>query len=479
MRIRYKIFLGYVLAAATALYFLMAWVKNDVRKRYLESIEENMVDTANILGCLASNHVKNGKIDTASLNKIFQEVHQRSFQAQIYDVTKTSVDSQIYITDAEGTVLFDSKHPENIGQDFSEWRDVSRTLRGEYGARATRVIKDQPTSLIMYVSSPITFEGKIVGVLTLYKPVNYVTMFVKRAENRILIHTLWAFSILIILGIVMSFWITHPILKFTKYVNAVKNGKKASLPKLGKGEIAILAQSFDELREALEGKKYVEEYVQNLTHELKSPIAAIQGALELLSENNIPEEQREKFHKNINHEIMRMRRIVDRMLLLSQLENVNTINEKNTVDIIEIFQEIIKSVRTRSSKRSIVFDIPDSPINIRGDRMLLYEAFENIISNAIDFTEDDGRISICIEAESPTIKITISDNGSGIPDFAVSKVFNKFYSLPRPGKKEKSSGLGLSITREVIELHGGTVSIANDKENGGIRTVISLNINNQ
>ena len=473
MRIRYKIFLGYVLAATTALYFLMSWVKNDVRKRYLESIEENMVDTANVLACMASNQVKDGKIDAAALAKAFEEVHERSFNARIYDVTKTTVDSQIYITDAAGIVLFDSKHPENIGQDFSKWRDVARTLRGEYGARATRVIPDQPSSLIMYVSSPIISEGRTVGVLTLYKPVNYVTMFVKRAENRILLHALWAFGILVLLGIVMSVWITHPVLKFTKYVNDIKNGKKASLPKLGKGEIAVLARSFDELREALEGKKYVEEYVQNLTHELKSPLAAVQGALELLAEKNIPADQQDKFHKNINHEIMRMRQIVDRMLLLSQLENVNTIAEKNTVDIIEIFQEIIKSARTRSSRRRIVFDLPDAPVIIKGDRMLLYEAFENIISNSIDFTGDDGRINIHLEAAPDTVKITIADNGTGIPDYAISKVFDKFYSLPRPGKKEKSSGLGLSITREVIELHGGNISICNN-DDGGVATVIEL-----
>jgi two-component system, OmpR family, sensor histidine kinase CreC len=476
MRIRTKIFLGYFLAAATALYFLMAWVKDDVRKRYLESIEENMVDSANILACLADTYVENGKINTVDFNTVFKEVHERHFSAQIYDITKSTVDSQIYITDNKGIVLFDSGDPENVGKDFSRWRDVALTLRGEYGARATRKIADDPASLVMFISSPIVDKGEIIGVLSLYKPVNYVTMFIIRAEKRIVIHTLWAFAIVIFLGIVMSFWLTNPILKLTGYVNAVKNGEKTSLPHLGAGEMGVLAQSFDEMREALEGKQYVEEYVQNLTHELKSPIAAVQGALELLSEKNIPTVEREKFLKNINHENLRMRQIVDRMLILSQLENVHTISEKTNIDIIEIFQEIIQSVRTRSSERRIIFDIPDSPVMIKGDRILLYEAFENIISNAIDFTEENGKIKICIEPESSLVKITISDNGAGIPDYAIDKVFNKFYSLPRPGKKEKSSGLGLTITREIIELHVGTINIANNTEGGGTKTAIELHL---
>lgn len=477
MRIRYKIFLGFFLAAATALYFLMDWVKDDVRKRYLESVEEIMVDTANVLACLASNHVKDGKIDTTEFAKVFKAVHERSFSAQIYEVTKTTVDSQIYITDRNGIVLFDSGNPKNVGKDYYKngkgWRDVVRTLNGIYGARATRKNPEDPATLVMYIASPIVKDGEIVGVLTLYKPVNYVSMFIDKAELRIIDHTIYAFIILISLGLIMSFWITSPVLKLTNYVNTIKNGEKAKLPNLGAGEVGVLAQSFEEMREALEGKKYVEEYVQNLTHELKSPIAAIQGALELLSEKSIPPEQQEKFLKNINHENLRMRRIVDRMLLLSQLENVTTISEKMNVNIIEIFQEIIKSVGTRSSKRRILFDIPDSAVKIRGDKILLYEAMENIISNSIDFTEDDGKISICIEKADEKIKITISDNGAGIPDYAIEKVFDKFYSLPRPGKKEKSSGLGLSITREVVELHGGKVTIANN-EDGGVTTVIEL-----
>lgn len=471
MRIRYKIFLGFFLAAATALYFLMDWVKGDVRKRYLESIEEIMVDTSNILASAAANHVQDGQVNIIEFNKTFSKVHKRNFEAKIYDITKSRVDSQIYITDKDGIVLYDSGHPENVGKDYSKkgesWKDVTLTLQGKYGVRATRKNPEDPTSLVMYIASPIIKNDKIVGVLSLYKPVNYVTMFINRTEERILFHTFYAFIIVIILGMIMSIWITRPVRRLTDYVKAVRDGKKANLPELGQGEIGVLARSFDEMREALEGKKYVEEYVQNLTHELKSPIAAVQGALELLSENNIPFEQQQKFLKNINHENLRMRRIVDRMLLLSKLENVGTISEKINIDIIEIFREIISSLSTRSAKRKITLEIGDDPVKkIRGDKILLYDAMENIISNSIDFTDSSGEISIEINQDNDILKITIYDDGAGIPDYALDKVFNKFYSLPRPGKKEKSSGLGLSITKKVIELHGGRIDISNNKDNG-------------
>ena len=474
MRIRTKVFLGYFLAAATALFFMMKWVKDDVRVRYLEAAEENMVDMVNTLACFAAENTIGDEIDVSKIETVFSNVRKRKLQAKIYEVTKTSVDTQINITNAAGTVIFDSGTPENSGKDFSKWRNIRLTLKGEYGARATRIDKDNPASLVMHISAPIIRDGKYLGVITVYKPISFIKRFINLAEKRIMINTTLALIVLALLGLIVSTWLTYPITKLKNYVDDVRNGKKVSSPSVGTGEIKELAISFDEMREALEGKKYVEEYVRNLTHELKSPIAATQGALELLDEKETPAVQREKFLKNLRHENRRMRLIVDKMLLLSQLENVNTIFEKRDVNLVDLFREIIKSVELRAGTREMVFSDPDSPLILNGDGGLLYDAFENVLNNAVDFTANDGKISIKMEILESTAKITISDDGTGIPDYAIKKVFNKFYSLPRPGQKGKSSGLGLSITREVIELHGGSVEISNRNDAAGTQTVVIL-----
>jgi two-component system sensor histidine kinase CreC len=430
----------------------------------------------NTLASFAAENTIGDEIDVAKIKTVFSNLRQRRLNAKIYEVTKTSVDTQVYITNNTGTVIFDSGTPENQGEDFSRWRNIRLTLKGEYGARATRIEKDDPATLVMHVSAPIIRDGKRLGIITVYKPINFIKRFINLAEKRIMINATLAFIVLVLLGIVVSTWLTYPITKLKRYVDDVRNGKKVSIPSVGTGEIGELATSFAEMREALEGKKYVEEYVRNLTHELKSPIAATQGALELLDEKETPEEQRKKFLKNLRHENSRMRLIVDKMLLLSQLENVNTIFEKNSVNIPDLFQEIVKSVKLRAENREIVFNAPTSPLILNGDANLLYDAFENVLNNAVDFTKPDGKIPIEMELSDTSVTITISDDGTGIPDYATGKIFDKFYSLPRPGEKGKSSGLGLSITREVIELHGGSITISNKKDGNGTQVTIILPI---
>ena len=466
MKIRTKVFLGYFIAATTALYFLVQWIQDDVRERYLEAVEDNMVDMVNTLAVVCESTIKDEQVDIPKLKEIYKKLNNKTINANIYNIIKSKIDSQIYITDQNGFVLYDSSHTENIGMNFSKWRDVRKTLRGEYGARATRMYKNDPTSLILYVSAPIKHNGKLIGVITLYKPIDILLKFINIAEARIQVNAIFAFFLLLLLGLITSTWITYPIIKLKNYVDTIRKGQKTNMPKIGKGEIGELASSFEELREALEGKKYVENYVQNLTHELKSPLSGIQGALELLKENDIPKKQKEKFLSNIERESSRMSKIVNRMLLLSQLENIKTIHQKTHINLTELLNEIINSLQATNPKLKFIKLFPDQAIEISGDRLLIYEAIDNILKNAIEFTKQDGEIKVYLEENQKYIKLQVTDNGAGIPEYAKNKVFNKFFSLPRPGKNEKSSGLGLSITKEIVELHNGIITIDSYEKNG-------------
>jgi two-component system sensor histidine kinase CreC len=109
---------------------------------------------------------------------------------------------------------------------------------------------------------------------------------------------------------------------------------------------------------------------------------------------------------------------------------------------------------------------------VKGERFLLRQAFANLLQNAIDFSPEKGVISISVEAQDGTAIVSISDNGPGIPDYALDKVFTRFYSLCRPDTGKKSSGLGLTFAKEVADLHGGQIRIANRAEGGAEVTLI-------
>jgi two-component system sensor histidine kinase CreC len=110
---------------------------------------------------------------------------------------------------------------------------------------------------------------------------------------------------------------------------------------------------------------------------------------------------------------------------------------------------------------------------LQAERFLLQQAISNILDNAIDFSPEQGVISIADRIEAGQWRFTVRDRGPGVPDYAGRRVFDRFYSLPRPGSGAKSTGLGLSLVQEVAELHGGTVAIHNHPE-GGAELVLSL-----
>lgn len=473
MKIRTRTFVIFFLLVMVGFYFFAKWILDDVRKTYLESLEENMVDTANILSGIISNEISDGKIRSDNFESAFKSINRRKLSAKIYKLIKTKVDLKVYITDANGIVIFDSDQGKKTGQDFSEWRDVYLTLKGEYGARSTRTDREDPSSSIIHVASPITAGDRIIGVLTVYKPINFITQFIYNTKQKIIANAVIVILIVLVLGLIFSAWLTQPILLLTNYVKSVRDGKKAPMPKLGRGEIDALGKAFEEMREALEGKKYVEQYVQNLTHEFKSPLSAIQGATELLKDYDLSPQKRQKFLSNIEVETERMRQIIDRMLQLSMLENRKELKNVEEIDVAEMADKFVTNYKEFSSCK-IVFSTPSKPVIVKGERFLIYQALDNLIRNAIDFTAQKGDISLSVKEENNHVEIIVEDNGTGIPDYALDRIFEKFYSLPRPETNAKSSGLGLSIVKEIVELHQGKIELENRPERKGVRAILTL-----
>ena len=166
--------------------------------------------------------------------------------------------------------------------------------------------------------------------------------FMQETRRNIFIMGAIAAAAVVLVGTALSIWITRPIQRLTNYARAVRDGRRVPLPKLGTSEIGSLGTRFEEMRDALDGRKYIENYVQTLTHEIKSPVAAIRGAAELLRED-MPAEQRDKFLGNIESETARIQEIVDRLLLLSAVEAKRALDDQKPLDLRE-------PVRTRASE---------------------------------------------------------------------------------------------------------------------------------
>jgi two-component system sensor histidine kinase CreC len=266
--------------------------------------------------------------------------------------------------------------------------------------------------------------------------------------------------------------LTRSVEKLRDYAKEVSLGRRAILPKLAGGELAELGRALETMREKLEGRRYVERYVHTLTHELKSPLSAIHGAAELLQED-MPEADRQRFLSNIREQEERLQRLIQRMLDLASVEQRQGLQQPARVSLAALVEGVLESLHPRLALRNLKTEISiPAEAQVQGEFFLLEQALSNLLDNAMEFSEPGGTIQISTEASAGFHTLVIRDAGPGIPDYALEKIFDPFYSLPRPDTGKKSTGLGLSFVRQVAELHGGSIQVGNVQ--GGCEARLAL-----
>jgi two-component system, OmpR family, sensor histidine kinase CreC len=472
---RTRIFIGILLIYAAGIAFMLYRVVADIDPRYRESAEESLVETSHLLASLVEQDILAGTIDTAKLEPLFKSLYGRQFLSQIYSVTKTRVEMRAYITDRQGRVLFDSTG-KSVGADFSQWRDVNYTLRGQYGARTTPDVANDPSTSVMYVGAPIVWRGEVIGVATVGKPVTTFGQFVSAAREKTLYVGLVSVLAVLLLVVMVSVWLVRPFGLIADYVRYVRAQRSLNLPRLGRRAMGAIGAAYDEMRDALAGRNYVADYVQTLTHEVKSPLSAIRGAAELLQEPDMPQAERQRFLANITREAGRIQEMVDRMMELTALETRRVLDNVHPVALKPLLEELANAAQDAARMRHINIDIeaPDDEVAktvVEGDAFLLRRAVSNLLDNAIDFSPEGGKVKISLHNNARLARIQIADQGPGIPDYAQDKVFEKFYSLARPSTRKKSTGLGLAFVKEIAALHRGRIELVNAPEGGALATL--------
>lgn len=474
MNKRNRVFVGILLVYTLGAAFLLYRQLEDIDPRYRESAEEALVETSHLLASLVETQVQDGAINPAVLAPMLHRAYSREFSAKIFGIEKNSLEVRVYVTDRTGRVIYDSTG-RNLGADYSQWRDVQLTLRGEYGARTSADIDNDAKTSVMYVGAPITHNNEIIGVLTAAKPVQSFGQFIEAAREKTLLVGVYSVFAVLLGAVILSVWLVRPFGLIADYVRFVKAQRSFSLPRLGRRAWGAIGAAYDEMRDALAGRNYVADYVQTLTHEVKSPLSAIRGAAELLQEPEMPAADRARFAANISTETQRIQELVDRMMELTALESRKALDRVERVPLTPLLQELAASSQAAASARAVkvVFDT-ESTATVEGDAFLLRRAVSNLLDNAIDFSPDGAQIRLDLYVDPRIVQIKVRDYGPGIPEYAEDKVFEKFYSLPRPRTAKKSTGLGLAFVKEIAELHHGRITLANAPDGKGALAVLSL-----
>jgi two-component system sensor histidine kinase CreC len=462
MRLGFRIFLLYLAIFAVCFYYATDWIWTTLRTRYLESVEEPLVDAANLIAAQVEREMARPDFSYAALQSTLTRAHARPLSARIYGLDKRAVDLDLYLTDATGRVLLDTRRPSAVGEDYSTFHDVSLTLAGQYGVRTSRRDPADPFSTVLYIGAPIYRDGKIVGVLTLAEPTVSIEAFLHLARPAFVRAGLLTLCIVALLSLAVSYGLTGPIRRLARYAEGIHQGKHPPFPRLGGSEIADLGEALRRMQETLEGRRYAEEYVTTLTHELKSPLSAIRGAAELLQDEEMPPDQRARFIANVRSESERIAQIVERMLDLAKLENRREKPEMEAVEMNALLRTVAESHAAQLAQRGVKMEISAAEgLTVTGNPFLLHQAVENLVQNAVEWSPEGGTVKVGAEVTGDRVHIAVTDDGPGIPDFALDRIFDRFYSLARPDTGRKSTGLGLNFVREVARSHGGTIRVEN------------------
>jgi len=449
VRIRTAIFAVYVGASALGLAVVMTLVLRDVRLRYVESMRRVMGDTAAYLAAYVA--------PTSS---------GEDWKRRLETLPSRSDLLRVFACDVDGRVIFDT-----AGLDLGKTYRWPMTGGGPAASENYTVSNVAEVDAELRVAARVKRGDQFLGWVGVGRPLATVTEGVSAARWR-LAGMIGAISLVMV---VAGWWIaarlTRSLERLTVYAQQGRDGRAPAPPASRATEIAALTLSFEEMRDTLEGRKHAERYTQTLAHEIKAPLAAIRGAAELMDEE-MPLEDRTRFLANIRGESARIQGIVERLLELSSLEARKSLQQTERLDSAALMAEAAAVLRPAFEARRVGLKVVGGAGgSLRGERVLLREALVNLLQNALDFAPAGSAVTLRSDADNGRMVFAVEDTGPGVPDYALTQVFERFYSLPRPDSGRKSTGLGLALVREIAHLHGGDAALNNRPDGGAVATL--------
>ena len=351
--------------------------------------------------------------------------------------------------------------------------ESDRAEQGEGSAASLIALKGE------FQSAPIMHEGKTVGNVRVWVYGSEVLLtqadqeFRDNSYRAMLIATGIAAVLASCIGFLFARSLVAPINRLTHTARRIKEGDlKARTGLKGEDEVSRLGETFDEMAEAVERDRELERRLTtDVAHELRTPLMAIQSTVEAMVDGVF--EPNEERLETVNSEVQRLSRLVDAILKLSRLENRSKPLNQERINVGELIEGIISvhEAFVVDSGLNMVYQAePD--VMVDGDADLIRQAVANLISNAVRYTPEGGTITVSVYREDASACIRVADTGIGLSPEEARMVFSRFWRADA-GRNRESGGLGvgLSVVREIVDRHNGTVKAEGEKGKGALFTI--------
>ena len=327
---------------------------------------------------------------------------------------------------------------------------------------------------VMTINS-VKLNGKNKGYIIVSEIANDILVAVDERKNFILRTVLSVALVIFIFSVFLNKYILKPIRSLVLYTKAIKE-KDVKIGKhekylLRKDEVGQLSRSLNEMTEDLYKRiNIAETFSSDLAHEIRNPLTSLKGASEVLDNTN-DNEKRKKLIKVISHDVERIERLITDYSQMLKDEASLSRAKMEKIDLSKVVDSVVEDFNSNllNSKHDIKINIDKSnlngsKLNVLGVESKLEQIVANLLDNAVSFSPTNSKILVICDIKKKDAQIIIKDEGPGFNEKNIDKIFSRFYS-DRPEKFGEHSGLGLNIVKNIIELHGGSITASNQAGN--------------
>ncbi len=363
-----------------------------------------------------------------------------------------------------GLLAPDTVMPPSVGA-----RQEAETVAGAAlaGTNVTSRTNGQGQSVFV-VGTPILQNGKAVGAVAIVSAAGELDSLVRREREMVL--QMFVIGILVSIGLslVLASTIANPLsdLAAAAELGRERNARKMSPNRIRIPDLTARPDEIGRLSGALRGMVSAlyeriesnEQFAADVAHEIKNPLASLRSAVGTMRVAK-RDDQRERLLEVIEHDVRRLDRLVSDISNASRLDSELVKEEEEEFDLLKMLGNINDFLGNEAKGKGIEYiaDLPPEPIFVQGLEGRLAQVFVNLITNAISFCEDGDAIRVWVRKRENRVLIVVEDTGPGIPEQALQKIFKRFYSERPAGQFGNNSGLGLAISKQIVEAHGGVI----------------------
>ena len=393
----------------------------------------------------------------------------RTFQLNLTVASQVS-GADAVVCDSEGNVVLCSDTPsgcEHQGLQLNQ-AYLQKVVRNG-GDTATGVINGLYTDRRYMVSRPILVDGNAKGIVLVSTPANEITQIMNKISNIFLTAALFVVLISVLAVTAFARRESRPLKELAKAANAFGHGDLEARVRLEDDcseEMEEVAVAFNNMAVSLQKSEYRrQEFVANVSHELKTPMTTISGYVDGILDGTIPEDKREHYLHIVSDETKRLSRLVRSMLDISQLQKEGGIPEEKKMhfDLEECAGQVLITFEKKINDKhlNVNVDMPEHPVYTMANPDYITQVIYNLIDNAVKFCPDGGNLGLRIKEGGSKAYVSVSNDGETIPPDELPLVFDRFHKLDKSRSQNRDGwGLGLYIVKTIVCSHGEDISVS-------------------